>query len=371
MIPVSDRFLAAVAGSHEAAIYAEVLSDQDDPIPLQVLDGGITIAAFDTIRHEARVEVRDPSGAFAADDLLDIMRAYATRIGLYRGVKYADGTIEAPRRATIYPTEVRADEDDGGVVIEITGFDAACRCQDPSTKPISLANGTSVNTAIATVLTEAFRQLSFDLEESAATIPATLIAEDSDLWDEATKIALSAGLSLYVDRLDTVRTTSIPRFANFVRASFTEGPGSKFWEPRRSSSADDVPNVIVCIGTHSSYPNVRAEAADMDASSPTYRYGTYGEHTRTFKSALLTSNTQAQQMANGILVQLLGPSDELEMSIIPNPALDVLDAIEITRARLGVVAQPRLITEMEIPLTVDERMRVTARPSVFLAPGET
>jgi len=86
---------------------------------------------------------------------------------------------------------------------------------------------------------------------------------------------------------------------------------------------------------------VRAEAWDDDPTSPTYRYGLFGQVPYLYSSSLLTTQAKAQAAADAKLAQLLGKSTSLSWSQIVHPGLAPLDVVEVETVVSRTVTRPR------------------------------
>jgi hypothetical protein len=371
MITVSNRFKKAMRDSHQAVMFAEVIREDQDPVRLSVLGGEVTLTQSDNVNHSAQLEVIDSDGLFTFNDMQQLLSPFTSRIRICRGVQYSDGTQEVPGLCVVYPTSMKESEKDGAVTFDITAYDAAVKCQGSMTRPLSLPSGMNVNDAAIKLLTRVFPSMRFELEHTDWTTPAQIIREDSNPWDEAAQLLAMSGMRLYVDREGICRSTSTVRLPSVdIAWEFIEGENAEFWDPTSSFDVDQFPNVVVVVGTHSAHPEVRAEAADMDPKSPTYRYGNYGEQVKTVRSTHVADIVQAQQAATGILTRLLSPSDETTFSFVPNPILDPADTVVVQRERMGMHRRKLLLDTIKIPLTAGEEATATARRSVAVSDDE-
>jgi hypothetical protein len=244
-------------------------------------------------------------------------------------------------------------------------MDSASDCQNALHHPVAIEHNTPINMAIPKLLSPKHPTLQYEFGEVAFSTPALVVPEEGDAWAAAQKLAESAGMKLYINRLDVCTMRPIVTSADRIPSwHFIEGENSDFMQPVRK--VQKPPNVVRVVGTNSSAGSgIFGEAADIDPKSPTYRYGLYGERVRTVKSERVTSSEQATAMAKGVLARMLGSTEEVSISAIPNPALDVGDTVWITRERLGLVEKPMIVVDIRMPLIPGQDMSVTLRRSVL------
>jgi len=344
----------------------EVARGGEAPEQLDFISGSLTIGAEESVRRSATIEVVDTEGLLGPVNPFDIASPLTAQLNISSGVRYADGTEEVVPCGTVRVTGEDLDEAGGANVLRLACFDESVRAQGKLPRPLAIPNGTNVATAVTTLVADRVPTFHFRIMHTPHVTPALLIREESNAWTEAMELAETAGGELYVDRNNDCVMDPKPLQANDTYVwHFEEGENADFWAPKRRISSDLLPNVVVVVGTHSSLSApVRGEAADTDPRSPTYRFGRYGEVVDFIRSEKVFSLEHATALAQARLARELGPSDEVTFSAIPNPALDIGDTIAVTRERLGLDHRRMLVTRMELPLTVEGEMTVTARRSV-------
>jgi len=143
----------------------------------------------------------------------------------------------------------------------------------------------------------------------------------------------------------------------------------------RHLTREGVYNAVVAVGESAeAQPQVRAVVVDNTPSSPTYWYGTFGKVPRFFSSPLITTTVQAAKAATSLLKKTIGLPYSVDFTSIPNPALEVYDAIRIvypaqSRTR-GRKEEIHVLDTMSIPLTADGEMPGTGRQQLVVLPDE-
>ena len=288
----------------------------------------------------------------------------------YRGIQFdqAGLDVEWVPLGTFFTDNLEIGESTGGAVVwQLAALDESSRAMTPFESPRFVPVGTPIQQAVPSIIAAVWPKMQFALAASKFTTPNLLLTEDANPWDEAMRLAQASGNDLYLRRdgvcaMGARPYTISPNPVDPI-LEFVEGQTATFFDPKRRVNTRP-PNVIVVVGTNSQAPGVRAEAADMDPYSPTYSQGPYGRVVEVVRSELVVSLDQARAYASLLLSLRLGPQDEATFSCVPNPAIDEADTVTITRARLGMNRERRLVSHLEIPLDVKTPMAVTGRRSV-------
>jgi hypothetical protein len=179
-------------------------------------------------------------------------------------------------------------------------------------------------------------------------------SQGADAWQDLQDMGTAIGYEAYFDPVATFKFKAIadPALtpsvwtvsdaANPVMVSYT-----------RSISDSTTYNYVVVSGeSTSNVAPVTAVAFDADPSSPTYYLGPYNIVTTYFISAMITTTAQAQQAADALLLVVKGASETVEISMVPNPALEPGDVITVTRTFNGqkIIQGTFLINSISTPL---------------------
>lgn len=361
----SQKFQQALKQSHTVA-HRMTGTNAGYSVNLNWTRGRVTQSYDDASRWSLDVELLIPD-SFSVDGMRTFLNTRSTVLRPGRGILFPDGTSEYIDFANFYIANVKvAEATNGAPVMQVEAYDRSIRAQGNLGRAVSIPLGTSPSVAVPQIIGLKVPGATYALAATPFQTPVLLLTPDMDGWGEATRLMTSVGQNLYVDRTD--------RFVSGVRAlgpstdyvwHFNENSYPDFWGILRSDTNDLHPNVIRVVGTNPAFPGVVGEASDLNPLSQTYRYSDYGEQVATFQSEQVTTEAQANAMAQYLLSKLLGPQDEIEFEAIPNPALDVGDTVWVTRASMGLSATPLLVVKIEMPMQVDDAMHVTCRRSLF------
>jgi hypothetical protein len=362
MYKATANFINAVRGSHTIAVFADVIQGDQSLYSFNVIGGSATANAGDSIRRECTVDLVDPEGELAPTDVTDLLMPFGTEILLRRGVQFPDGTVEAVPWGVYRLDSFDASETDSGMTISIGGYDRAFFVQQSSSKSVVIRAGMDYHEAIAKMVAS---RLITDtrMQDTGYVSPTLLLKAGIDVWEEARLAAKSVGCEVFFDVTGALTMQSLAYDTSYI-ARFTNEDANVF-SITRTIQADGLPNGIIVIGENSSLSRpVRGEAWDVNPKSPTYRYGTYGEITRTETSEYVISDAQAQSAAQGILERELGPYETVKIETIPNPAQDVNDVVYVVNEKTGVDGY-YVITDIDMPLDAETAMTITARKRII------
>jgi hypothetical protein len=262
-------------------------------------------------------------------------------------------------------TEVKIDDTGAEVRISIQGEDRARRIsRNRWTSPYRVASGTNAITAIIALLQDRWDDIEFVATTTTETVGGAVFGQetDNDPWKDAQKLADAAGLEVYFDGQGRCVIAAVPSVEDatpdFV---FEDGEAGVLLATSRSANANTTYNGVIATGegTNSDTP-ARGEAWDDNPSSPTYRYGPFGQVPRFFSSSLMTTDAQCQSAAESILRKVTGLSEALEWSIIPDPSVEAGDVARVTSTATRI-AKTVIIDAVTIPLSPTAAMPAIGR----------
>lgn len=369
MYPVSTewhRTLKSRAHTRVSRLDVEV-SGQVEQFP--IVEGTITQNYDDPTRWGFDVTIVD-SEARTYAEMYALVSPFLSRLRPWSGVKHADGSTELVPCGEMFVKDLEVVESQGGAIVwRLNSFDASTRLQSPMPAPFVIPAGRDPTSLVAPLLTPRFPRLTIVTAPTSYLTEPMILRERSVPWTEAQRLVASTGLDFTVNRVG--EAVMQPRILDATAADhpawhFDEAIRPDFAEPARRLTFDDAPNVVIVSGSHPNATGVTGIAFDSDPRSPTYRYSPdYGENVFTVDSDRVFTNAQADALAEFVLSKKLGPQDQVTFTAVVNAALDVGDVVLVSRARLGLVAEPLIVTQLEVPLGVTEFMRVTCRRSIF------
>jgi hypothetical protein len=152
--------------------------------------------------------------------------------------------------------------------------------------------------------------------------------------------------------------------------TYIENAEAMLLSAKRSLSSDTTRNGIVMTGEGTNVdPPVRGVVFDEDPTSPTYRYGPFGERPDFISSPLVLTTEDAIAAAAAELSKRKGAEEAVEWTQICDPSLDAGDVIKIrnTGTRLDKVV---VLDRVSIPLNVSAPMTGVARTVRVLTEAE-
>jgi hypothetical protein len=114
---------------------------------------------------------------------------------------------------------------------------------------------------------------------------------------------------------------------------------------------------------------IRVEVFDEDSTSPTYRFGKFGEVPIFVNSNLLRTEAEAIIAASSLLNLYIGAQETISWNSLVDPTLDVQDVVYI-KAEGAKVDRVVIIDSLSIPLTPEASMSAVARTVRVVATGE-
>lgn len=367
------KFLNEIQGSHTVYSYCDVISPTGNRQRLIVTDGYVSVDRTANIRRAGHVSCIDPDGVFVPDGTRGVLTPFGTEVRPYRGVKYADGIIETYPLGVFRLSKVQLHETvKGNIAIALDFFDLSRTvARDKFVTTYTIDNGTNIVTAIYAILARTFPNVSYDAISSAlATTAPKVYNPGGDPWAACQDLAKSVGCEIYFNvegavviaptvDLDTHPT---PAFA------YIEGPGCTMTDLTADFTDDPGFNGVVVTGASpgNSDPPVRAEAWDYEPSSPTYRYGPYGEVPMFQTDSNIKTTSDAQTMADSLLRAQLGYAAQLQVTSWVNPVLEGGDVISVQRNVLGVTGL-YAVDSFTVPLKKDAYQTLKLRTKRILS----
>jgi hypothetical protein len=131
-------------------------------------------------------------------------------------------------------------------------------------------------------------------------------------------------------------------------------------EGSQDTSRESTYNGVVAVGERTdNFAPYSATVTDDNPSSPTYWLGPYGQVPYFYTSASITTLTQAQSAATGLLARTKGLTRQVSLSSVPNPALDAGDVIQVVFPDASY--ERHVVDSLSIPLDPSEAMPIGTR----------
>ncbi|MFJ4925260.1 DUF5047 domain-containing protein [Streptomyces sp. NPDC088736] len=328
MYPVSDRFLARLAESHQVATQVQLFLTDGRVIDLEHTGGSVTVDRAQAVRRTCSVTVADPT--LIPRSPSDQLSTYGARLRIARGVYYGDGTSELAPVGVFRLDSVDGDVNDGPVTLQ--GKDLSIIVADDKFTTAYKALGTVVS-AITSII-----QRSLPTADVISTIPSTAIGSrvfdvEADPWAACQEIAAAAGADVYANADGQFVIATLPDPLNTTPVwDVAAGEGGVYISANRGMTSDNVFNGVLARGENTSdnVAPVQYLAVDNDPGSPTYWNGPYGRRPMFYTSSTLITSGACQAAAQLKLAEAKAPNTTGDLSSLPNPALEPGDVLRIT-----------------------------------------
>lgn len=220
------------------------------------------------------------------------------------------------------------------IMVHVTDLSRAIK-RNVWQEPFTVASGLNYGDAIqAMVLDRLPSQTQFSISSTTRTLPDVVVyglTQGGDPWQDCRELAQAIGYECFFDPngIFVFQPVPDPTVGDPVW-EFDEDSNPLVAEAVRELADDQTFNHVIVIGQSTSSQNaVSAEAQDTNPNSPTYILGPYGQVTERLTFSLITTQDQAQDVANSILNNSLGASDQVTITVVPQPALEPGDIIKI------------------------------------------
>ena len=350
MITVSDGLLAAIRGSHARRVQVTLTYDgatiTDD---LPVSGGTLTLDLDDEAYATVELELAGPDW-LATDLTSSPMLPYGHRltvaIGVQIGLAIEWVTLGPELLLTGVPTWAGPASD-----LKVSARSLIRQVQDDRFTTPYQPTG-NVRAAITSLLTAAVPGATVTHVGADATIPAGLLWE-AERWDAARDLAARVDCTIRPSASGFL-VAAPPTIATPVWTIDTGENGVLLPGALPSLSRDDAWNGVVA--SNPDDPAVWALATLDDPAHPLRWGGPMGRRPYFYSSPLLATVGQASAAAASRLATLTGRSRTVELSCVPNPALEPGDTITVIWP--GGTSETMLIRKVVLSLA-DAGMQLT------------
>jgi hypothetical protein len=340
MRPVSAQFLETLTGSHTMAVRVRAVEAGQTGVnptavaTLLTLSGDVQLDAGADIRANLDLEISatDPDTGEnlwpdRSDSTLTLYGAH--EIFAERGIAYGGGSIEYVSLGYFRIDNVEQDDAPDGP-IKITGSDRMSMIVDSMlTEPIPFVAADTYGEIVEDLVLDAYGAAVIEWDDDTETDPIGRSGLIEDRYGWIKEALTGVGKVAYFDHRGILVIKSAPS-ATLPVWTVARGERGVLVSAGRSLSREGVYNGVLATGESiDTEPPVRALAVDTGADSPTLWGGPFGKIAREFASPLLTSTGQCELAAQTVLRRSLGLPYNVDLSAIPNPALEPDDPIII------------------------------------------
>lgn len=369
MLPVSNRFLAALRGSHKSVPRARLITpgaEGADPPgrDLVVLGGTVSLDGTADVRGTLDLTIAEP---WPTGHGVTNVVPYGAEIAVWRGIEYGNGDVERAPLGIYRITAVEQDSAPDGP-LRVTAADRMSGLiESRLTQPAYGAATDTVYSVFGPLVHEVFPSLTVYWDDATWSSPiGRAVFEEEDRHAFLLELVKGLGKIMYF-RYDGGLIVKSPPDPSAVQWTVDAGKFGVLTSVRRSLTREQVYNAVVARGegTDEIAPVV-AVVADMDPASPTYWLGPFGKVPRFYTSPMLTTTTQAQGAARSILLTSVGLPYSVDLGALVNPALEPYDSVQVVypeqRGRLPAVSvETHVVDKVTVPLGPDQPMSIATR----------
>lgn len=336
-----ERMLSEIRGNHTVVSYIDLITATQQKFRVRALSGDVSVDSSAAIRRSFSFSCIDPTGEITPTEAGSSLTPFGTEVRPYRGVRFADGSEYVhPLGVFRLSTTTVLDSASGGIAIQAQAYDLSRTIQrDTFISPYVVPSGTNLITAIKAIVERTFPLQEYDSITTTRVTTATLVYDvGDDPWDAVSGMALSLGCSIYFDVYGTLVIAPSEDANSEPAFTYEEGPRCTMLDLQRGFSDEKAYNGVVVVGESPAdeLAPVRAEAWDMDPTSPTYRFGPYGEYPLVITDSNVKTVDDAQSMADQVLASITGSTSSLSITTMVNPALEAGNTVSVRRARSHV-----------------------------------
>lgn len=376
MLSVSAGYLPALAAPQRVTCRADVIKAGVSLYPgLPILRGEIEVDAARITRRQLVLELapRLRTGTYTDRstmplDSSDPLGNFGQEIVVHHGLTFPDDTTEWVPAGVF-----RIDAVDGSLldddVVQVRGVSREAFVADARfTSPRTMA-GPSAQALIATLIHDVLPGVEVVASASMdRRVPVT--TWDEDRWGAITDLAESIAAVVYADPWGRFVVADAPTTATRPVWRVAAGPGGVLVSARASSSRDDVWNGLIVRGESpsSDSPPVIGKWFDSEPTSPTQwgdpHAGAWGMRPRYMYLPTVTTTEQATAVARASGARYVGAASSVDLSAVPNAALEALDVIDIVTdptAPAGGSVRRHMVDSFTLPLNPGGKFPMATR----------
>lgn len=371
MRPVTDAFLRTVRGSHTMAARARVCEtfqtgvDPDGTV-IPILGGDAFFNARSDVR--ATLDMSTDGHSMWPSRADSLLAPYGNEVFVERGIQYGNGTtewvslgyhrIESPEQPTPPdgPIHIIARDRMAGIV------------DGRLLAPVQFSASATYGSVVADLVLDIYPTATIEWDAGDTTqIGRSLITEE-DRYGFLNELVTALGKIWYWDHRGILVIRDQPNTSTAV-FDVDSGAGGVLVEMARRLTRERVYNAVVATGEAADTTTpVRAVAVDNNPNSPTYYFGRFGPVPRFFTSPLLVTDAAAATAAATLLRKQLGLPYTVDLTAVPNPALEPWDTIQVRYSDRYAV-EKHIIEQIRIPLTATDPMTAATREQTTVLIG--
>lgn len=367
----TDEFYDRIRKSHTAFSYVDMVAPDQEARRLLAIEGQVSVDRSAQVRRTLDCRLIDPLGEVTPRSTGEILTPYGTELRAYRGIKWQDkngvwqqeicplGVFRLSRSSITFKS-------DGSSDITLEASDRSRTIQrDRFVAPYTVDAATNILDAIQAIVKRTFPEVQYDAVTTAlVTTSPMLLDTGSDPWEAVTNLAKSMGCEIYFDVEGRLVVAPPPDVSANPSPDFTyvEGDRCTMIDLAREFSDENAFNGIVVTGESpgDEMPPVRGEAWDDSPTSPTYRYGNYGEVPNFITDNTAKTTEDCTKIAKSELALVLGRPASLSITALVNPSYEAGNVVQVKLGKAGVDGLYGL-DAFNVPLATNGTQALTLR----------
>jgi hypothetical protein len=329
---------------------------------LKLVDGSVTVDANAAMRTTGDMTLAEPW----SDDGTGVA-PYGQEVYVERGVVFGNGAREFVGLGYLRLNEVSQDEAPLGPLRVRLEDRMAGLVEARLLAPVQYDSATTYGTVFLDLVQEvySFATIEWDDDSDLESLGRGAVAEE-DRYGFLNDLVVGLGKVWYWDHRGVLVIKTPPDDTTPV---FTVDAGARgvLVQPSRALTRENVYNAVVVRGEGAGDEAAAYGVAyDLNLASLTYWNGTFGKVPRFYASPFITTDAQAVVAATRLLQGYLGLPYEVNFTMVPNVALEPLDAVLVVyppdlSKNPKIRQETHVLDTLAIPLTGAGAMRATTR----------
>lgn len=330
MYSTSVAFTQAVRASNRLAVFCDVIYDGivvHEDVPL--VGGSVSEDRTRFVRRDGTLTV-SPALAPSLLSWTDTLVPNGAEITPKRGVYLAGNTFEVVPLGVLLIVDVDLDRD-GQVVVRVQ--DRAARMAEDKLIGGYDASGLGTQAAVDALVARTYPDLTvtWDVTLTDPTIPGGTVFTGTAAAAVQTLVA-GVGGEFRFDADGDPEVVSLPTLAGAVSVeTLNEGAEGVVISRRDKLTRADAYNAVVVTGESVGDGETPFGAAYITSGPMDYYGGVFGRIVKEVSAPNLTTDAACQDRADELIGDGVGLPHTVDLSVLPNPALQAGDGVTVTR----------------------------------------
>ena len=322
---------------------------------IPVSGGDIRVDRSASIRRTASIQIADRKMVPSLEEG-GVLEPYGTEFKVRHGIVYPNGQEELLPMG-MFVLDATSWNEANGPIPTVNLVDRAMIMSRAQIGPVLSASGKLA----LSFLEQTFYYFWPDLTitygsglDLTARLPGGTAFDNGEHWAVVSAMATAMGGEIYFDQDGLPVVNPLPEFdetTTVADAVYTVDAGENgvLIDATRSVTREEVYNSVYVVGAASEGGSVPiGHVYNNDPASPTYREGPFRKMGIRIENNLLNSNAKCIAYANEELLRYRRLARTLDLTMLPNPALDAGDIVKVVY--LDAEEEPALIQGYTYPL---------------------